>query len=460
MKKQIIKPEAWRQLLSVALVLVCLTMMVTPVTAFAAGKSGKESQLEPYFHLTVDSSGNPNGIAVMVNIPNKGVYAFAGAITKDAYTNKSSMYLFNVANSQVYALSVEEKLSDSIYVWKVVGISSGAGASMGVLSAAAPVSGEPVTACYLGSELEYLYDTVSVSENAEVYDDGSALFEFNSSLTDIAVAPGFLWNANNQCVGVIVGVKIAYTTWFDSVLFNRSNTGSGNDNGSNNDGGNNNGDNNNGNNNDGNQPNGQVNHSSRDKAFDSSATALPEHDSSSVQKLEEKKNQIEKQKKIQKAIIIGSVVAVVSIAAVVAALLIRRKKAISGVSGPASYAHTEPVPTGVPVQNQGGSGRFGVSLSCKRGYYDGRIIPITEYMTFGRDPSCTVRYPADYAGVSRNHATLRVQSGKLILIDTSSTGTFLKRTGAAIPKGQPVQIGVGDVFYLGDQNNRFEVVRS
>ena len=81
-------------------------------------------------------------------------------------------------------------------------------------------------------------------------------------------------------------------------------------------------------------------------------------------------------------------------------------------------------------------------------------------MTFGRDPSCTVRYPADYAGVSRNHATLRVQSGKLILIDTSSTGTFLKRTGAAVPKGQPVQIGVGDVFYLGDQNNRFEVVRS
>lgn len=81
-------------------------------------------------------------------------------------------------------------------------------------------------------------------------------------------------------------------------------------------------------------------------------------------------------------------------------------------------------------------------------------------MTFGRDPSCTVKYPGDYAGVSRNHATLRVQNGKLILTDTSSTGTYLKRTGAAIPKGQPVQIGVGDVFYLGDQNNRFEVVRS
>ena len=487
--KHKIKSVSGKQLLSLVLVVFCMLSLIHPTNVFAAGKTDKESKLENYFHVLFDSSGDASGIGVMVNVQNQGIFAYAWSGDSGA---SKSVYLGDVANNQLYGLSSCGSITvkdETVYVFLVQGISSGAGASEGVMKSAPIVNGEQLEIWYLGSDgnnLRYYYDQLSLSTNYKDNQDGSAFFGLSRALTDIWGLPGLVLNASGNCVGVLCYTDVLYNNWFDAVAFsgNAGNNGgnnggdsggnnggdsggnNGGDNGGNNggdNGGNNGGDNggNNGGDSGGNNGGGRVNHN-QNNSFDSSATELPKHDSSSVlSKADEKRQQILKQRKIQKGIIIGSVVAVIAIAAVMSALLIRRKRAIAGVSGNAGYSHTEAVPTGVPVPpNQGGPGRFGISLSCRRGFFDGRTIPISEYMTFGRDPSCTVRYPSDYAGVSRNHATLRVQNGKIILIDTSSTGTFLKRTGSAIPKGQPVQLGVGDVFYLGDQNNRFEIVRS
>ena len=79
-------------------------------------------------------------------------------------------------------------------------------------------------------------------------------------------------------------------------------------------------------------------------------------------------------------------------------------------------------------------------------------------MTFGRDSSNTLKFPDDYKGISRKHATLQLQNGVITLTDISSTEIVLKSTRAPIPKNTPVRLEAGDVFYMGDSTNRFEIV--
>ena len=100
---------------------------------------------------------------------------------------------------------------------------------------------------------------------------------------------------------------------------------------------------------------------------------------------------------------------------------------------------------------------------------DGRIYAIQGgTMKIGRDPSCAVRYPADTRAISREHAVLYWRGGELMLTDLSSnvTGTYLRRKGSGhdadvikMVNGQPVKVDVGDVFYIGERCNRFEIVQ-
>ncbi len=97
-------------------------------------------------------------------------------------------------------------------------------------------------------------------------------------------------------------------------------------------------------------------------------------------------------------------------------------------------------------------------LVCRGGYQDGKVYRIGRKTVIGRNPGCNIQYPPNYPSISRYHAILQIENGRLFLCDLSSTGTALKRLRAVLPKGACVPVGVGDVFYLGEQRNRFEII--
>ena len=111
------------------------------------------------------------------------------------------------------------------------------------------------------------------------------------------------------------------------------------------------------------------------------------------------------------------------------------------------------------LRSLGGSNRGkSLCLVCRGGYQDGKVYRIGNKTVIGRNPDCNIQYPANYPSISRYHAILRMENGRLFLCDLSSTGTALKRLGSVLPKGSCVPVGVGDVFYLGAQRNRFEII--
>lgn len=99
-----------------------------------------------------------------------------------------------------------------------------------------------------------------------------------------------------------------------------------------------------------------------------------------------------------------------------------------------------------------------LALKCHGGYLNGRIYPIPyEGITIGREPDNSIRYPGQTPGISRHHVKLFWQNNQLMLVDLgSSNGTYLNQAGR-IPRMQPVALRVGDVFYLGEKLNGFEI---
>lgn len=90
------------------------------------------------------------------------------------------------------------------------------------------------------------------------------------------------------------------------------------------------------------------------------------------------------------------------------------------------------------------------------GYMDGRKYPFAgKEITIGRYNTNVIRYSENAPGVSRSHAKLYMDGGRLMLMDcNSSSGTFLKRTGKLQPM-LPVEVKIGDVFYIGEKRNGF-----
>ena len=69
----------------------------------------------------------------------------------------------------------------------------------------------------------------------------------------------------------------------------------------------------------------------------------------------------------------------------------------------------------------------------------------------------TIRYPENTPGVSRHHVKLYYDGGRLMLMDCgSSNGTFLQRIGRLSPM-VPTAVRQGDIFYLGERINGFEI---
>ena len=98
-------------------------------------------------------------------------------------------------------------------------------------------------------------------------------------------------------------------------------------------------------------------------------------------------------------------------------------------------------------------------LVCVGGHMNGRVYPITpeQPLTFGRLPGNRLQFPADYPGVSREHARLSLENGKLLLTDLGSTdGTVIFGKGQLTPM-VPQEMAPGDVFYIGTEDNAFEI---
>lgn len=97
-------------------------------------------------------------------------------------------------------------------------------------------------------------------------------------------------------------------------------------------------------------------------------------------------------------------------------------------------------------------------LCCEGGVMDGRRYPVgTTTILIGRDPSCSIRYPADTKGVSRRHCEIFWKNGVLNIMDLGSTsGTFIRGKGQ-IAANAPVAVNAGDTFYLGEKRNAFVI---
>lgn len=97
-------------------------------------------------------------------------------------------------------------------------------------------------------------------------------------------------------------------------------------------------------------------------------------------------------------------------------------------------------------------------LVAKGGYMDGRVYPINEMeITIGRGNTNTIGYPMKMDGISRNHVKLYWQGNKLMLMDCNSLcGTFLKSAGK-VPPYQPIEVKIGEIIYIGDMKNAFQI---
>ena len=75
-------------------------------------------------------------------------------------------------------------------------------------------------------------------------------------------------------------------------------------------------------------------------------------------------------------------------------------------------------------------------------------------ITVGRLSSCSVRFPADEPGVSREHAIIQRDGNQFKLVDLSKFGTYVngKQVREALLKN-------GDVLEFGTTRLRFEVER-
>lgn len=88
--------------------------------------------------------------------------------------------------------------------------------------------------------------------------------------------------------------------------------------------------------------------------------------------------------------------------------------------------------------------------------FDGRVIPVGNGATIGRDPGCTIVLPENTPGVSRMHCRLEMRGEQLILTDMNSTyGTLIH--GRRIPANTPVALKIGSSFSLASEKYTFTV---
>lgn len=93
------------------------------------------------------------------------------------------------------------------------------------------------------------------------------------------------------------------------------------------------------------------------------------------------------------------------------------------------------------------------------GYFTSKEFKIGDVVTVGRDPRRTkITFPDKTKGVSAVHMEIRNVSGRIEIVDLGSTyGTFLSN-GNKLAQMVPYIVNKGDSFYLGDKENKFQVL--
>lgn len=141
-----------------------------------------------------------------------------------------------------------------------------------------------------------------------------------------------------------------------------------------------------------------------------------------------------------------------AIAFVLALFLIRRDIWVTGSSWPPDAAR---IPSG-PAPDSG----TGLQLLCLSGPLKGQVYSLgAGGLVLGRDNHCTVRFPPNTAGISRQHCRLGYQQGVPVLVDLNSAyGTFWE-DGRRLPPQDPRPLTPGCRFYLGSPNCLFQIIQ-
>ncbi|WMJ22755.1 trypsin-like peptidase domain-containing protein [Paludicola sp. MB14-C6] len=156
-------------------------------------------------------------------------------------------------------------------------------------------------------------------------------------------------------------------------------------------------------------------------------------------------------KKLILFIAIGGVALILVVALIIWLVMKKKspktKKAVSKVQKPQNFASTAPY---TPEKAFAIVGIAGLLI--------GKSFSINEKVLIGRDSSkCKIAFPIDTKGVSGKHCEVYNENNSLYLKDLNSTyGTFLSNGTKLIPN-TPVKLNIGDSFYLGGEENQFEV---
>ncbi|MCR4791192.1 MAG: FHA domain-containing protein [Lachnospiraceae bacterium] len=484
-----------------AIALFAMALILLPINVQAL-----ESNLDDYFAFILDDTGNVWSLGFIVDLGNDGqrIYAYKSDETADSH-------LMAFAPDRVSSAGIAYREAvDEVGIWQLL---TRINSPKGITEIVAPNQRETYTAVYVTEGEVVAVNGIRFINSYKVYDDGTAIFALNRDLSDIYITPGILLDSQGRCAGIIVNESVAYADWFDEGIYTGATSPSSGGNGSGTEpqgppeqGGNTNPGGNAG-------PGGTGTDTGTEPVEEVRPTDLPvvepepivEEDDDDEDEDEDEDDEDEDDERGSSTssglnttaiiIIAASSLAILIIVVVIIIIISKSKKNKAappqngpGVIPPASsdgqsyqtpvqtpaqpYAQTPaqapaqtpvqppvqaPVQTPVQPVSQPASGSL--FLVCTGGYQDGQEFPVNGVVTMGRDPGCTIRYPGDYAGISREHAVLTVRNDKIYLIDTSSTGVFLDKTQARIPSNQQTEIAVGDIFYLGERKNQFRLVR-
>lgn len=162
-------------------------------------------------------------------------------------------------------------------------------------------------------------------------------------------------------------------------------------------------------------------------------------------------------------LIIGGIAAAVVILIIILIVVLgKKKRPAAAAASPVPAAPVQAVP--VQPANVGGTGgqmqqtaRFQL-VSGLASPLSGRLFQVDKELVIGRNgASCDIAFPVDTRGVSARHCKITPTENGIILSDlNSSYGTFLVN-GTKVEPGQNRILRSGDSFYLGGEDNRFEV---
>ena len=100
-------------------------------------------------------------------------------------------------------------------------------------------------------------------------------------------------------------------------------------------------------------------------------------------------------------------------------------------------------------------------LKCIKGQFAGKAFDLTRgNVVLGRDPaSCNLVFNKDTPGISSKHCQMSYDSasGSFILTDLGSSYGTYTGNGKKLEPNVPERLAAGDVFYLADENVKFQI---